>query len=202
MNKYIFFLIIFLFCRFTLIAENLHLNSGESLQGKIRLMDEKILYLESNLTSKELKINRSEINQIEFDSTARSLARRIGLGFHYRLNGNGENLAVKNWLSEVDSAELIVGYSSDTEDYFKFELRYARVFSVKGNNDLFYGVGTGVISKDSTSGTLFRVFSGNEYFPISSPNFSISLELGFLLEQVSNNDYQGLYNGLSARYYF
>ena len=39
-------------------ADTLRLNSGESLEGKIRLMDEKTLYLESNLTSQELKIDR------------------------------------------------------------------------------------------------------------------------------------------------
>ena len=62
-------------------AETLRLNSGESLEGKIRIMNEKTLFLESNLTAQELKIDRADLSLIEFDSTGRSLARRIGIGF-------------------------------------------------------------------------------------------------------------------------
>ena len=69
-------------------AETLRLNSGESLEGKIRIMDEKTLFLESNLTAQELKIDRGDLSLIEFDTSGRSLARRIGIGFHYRPNGN------------------------------------------------------------------------------------------------------------------
>ena len=134
-------------------AATLRLNSGESLEGKIRIMDEKTLFLESKLTAQELKIDRADLSLIEFDTSERSLARRIGIGFHYRPNGNEENLSVKNWLSAVDSAELMVGYSSGATNTFSFELRYARVFKVEGTSDLFYGAGTGIISKDSKRGT-------------------------------------------------
>ena len=43
-------------------ADTLRLNSGESLEGNIRLMDEKTLYLESKFTSQELKIDRADLN--------------------------------------------------------------------------------------------------------------------------------------------
>ena len=79
MQKYfITFLTIILFAS-AASADTLRLNSGESLEGKIRLMDEKTLYLESKLTSQELKIERADLNIIEFDSSARSFARRVGL---------------------------------------------------------------------------------------------------------------------------
>jgi len=183
-------------------AATLRLNSGESLEGKIRIMDEKTLFLESKLTAQELKIDRADLSLIEFDTSERSLARRIGIGFHYRPNGNEENLSVKNWLSAVDSAELMVGYSSGATNTFSFELRYARVFKVEGTSDLFYGAGTGIISKESKRGTAFRFFSGSEIFPRSSPNFGIALELGVLRQQGVGDVTQGFYNAISARYYF
>ena len=202
MLKYILFIITLILFAFPICAETLRLNSGESLEGKIRIMDKKTLFLESNLTAQELKIDRVDLSLIEFDASGRSLARRIGIGFHYRLNGNEENLSIKNWLSEIDSAELMVGYSSGSVDTFSFELRYARVFKVEGMSDLFYGVGTGIVSKDSKRGTAIRFFSGSEFFPRSSPNFGISLELGVLRQNGLGGDTQGFYNAVSARYYF
>ena len=202
MLKKIFLMLTMLLFAIPASAETLRLNSGESLKGKIRIMDEKTLFLESNLTAQELKIDRADLSLIEFDTSERSLARRIGIGFHYRPNGNEENLSVKNWLSAVDSAELMVGYSSGATNTFSFELRYARVFKVEGTSDLFYGAGTGIISKDSKRGTAFRFFSGSEFFPRSSPNFGISLELGVLRQQGVGDVTQGFYNAISARYYF
>ena len=143
-----------------------------------------------------------DLSLIEFDTSGRSLARRIGIGFHYRPNGNEENLSLKNWLSAVDSAELLVGYSSGAVNTFGVELRYARVFKVEGSSDLFYGAGTGIISKESKRGTAFRFFSGSEIFPRSSPNFGIALELGVLRQQGVGDATQGFYNAISARYYF
>ena len=202
MLKYSLSLITLLFFTIPANAETISLNSGESLEGKIRIMDEKTLFLESNLTAQELKIDRADLSLIEFDNSGRSLVRRIGIGFYYRPNGNEENLSIKNWLSEIDSAELMVGYSSGSVNTFGFELRYARVFKVEGMSDLFYGLGTGIISKESKRGTAFRFFSGSEFFPRSSPNFGISLELGVLSQQGLDNDTQGFYNAISARYYF
>ena len=202
MHKYALSLLILILFTIPTGAETLRLNSGESLEGKIRIMDEKTLYIESNLTAQELKIDRADLSLIEFDTSGRSLARRIGIGFHYRPNGNEENLSVKNWISEIDSAELMVGYSSGSVNTFGVELRYARVFKVEGTSDLFYGAGTGLISKDSKRGPTFRFFSGGEFFPRSSPNFGISLELGVLRKKGVGDDNEGFYNAISARYYF
>ena len=202
MLKKIFLMLTMLLFAIPASAETLRLNSGESLEGKIRIMDEKTLFLESNLTAQELKIDRVDLSLIEFDTSGRSLARRIGIGFHYRPNGNVENLSLKNWLSAVDSAELLVGYSSGAVNTFGVELRYARVFKVEGSSDLFYGAGTGIISKESKRGTAFRFFSGSEIFPRSNPNFGIALELGVLRQQGVGDVTQGFYNAISARYYF
>ena len=202
MLKKIFLMLTMLLFAIPASAETLRLNSGESLEGKIRIMDEKTLFLESNLTAQELKIDRVDLSLIEFDTSGRSLARRIGIGFHYRPNGNEENLSLKNWLSAVDSAELLVGYSSGAVNTFGVELRYARVFKVEGSSDLFYGAGTGIISKESKRGTAFRFFSGSEIFPRSSPNFGIALELGVLRQQGVGDVTQGFYNAISAHYYF
>ena len=197
----ILFLAIILFAS-AASADTLRLNSGESLEGKIRLMDENTLYLESKLTSQELKIDRADLNIIEFDSSARSFARRIGFGIFYRPNGNEENLSVKNWLSSDDSAELLVGYNSGSQDTFGVELRYSKVFMVEGTNDLYYGAGLGIVSKSSERGTALRFFSGNEFFPRGSPNLGISIELGMHSQQGISNASQGFYNAFSARYYF
>jgi hypothetical protein len=165
-------------------------------------MDEKTLFIESHLTAQELKIDRADLSLIEFDSSARSLARRLGIGLHYRPNGNEENLSIKNWISAVDSAELIVGYSSGTQDTFGFELRYSRVFMVEGATDLFYGAGAGILSKNNNRGTIFRFYSGSEFFPLSSPSFGFSLELGVQRKQGIGDVTQGFYNAIAARYYF
>ena len=182
----ILFLTIILFAS-AASADTLRLNSGESLEGKIRLMDENTLYLESKLTSQELKIDRADLNIIEFDSSARSFARRVGFGIFYRPNGNEENLSVKNWLSSDDSAALLVGYNSGSQDTFGVELRYSKVFMVEGTNDLYYGAGLGIVSKSSERGTALRFFSGNEFFPRGSPNLGISIptEIIFVAKRIS-----------------
>ena len=198
MLKFLSFLIIYFLISVSLYASTLRLNSGESLEGNIKKMDKKYLFLESNLTAQELKIERGNLSLIEFDTSERSLARRIGIGFNYRPNGNKETISVKNWLSTVDSAGLLVGYSAGTVEEFSVELRYSRVFKIEGTNDLFYGAGTGIVSEDSNKNTLLRFYSGTEFFPQASPNFGITLEFG-VLRQAST---QGFYNALSAHYYF
>ncbi len=202
MKRYIFIFLGILLFAYSAGAETLRLNSGESLDGKIIKMDENVLFIESHLTANKLKIDRADVRIIEFDSSIRSLARRLGIGLHYRPNGNEENLSVKNWVSAVDAAELIVGYSSGKQEKFGFELRYSRVFMVEGSTDLFYGAGAGILSIDSTRGTIFRLYSGSEFFPLSSPNFCFSLELGVQRKQGIEDNTQNFYNAIAARYYF
>ena len=202
MKRYIFIFLGILLFAYSAGAETLRLNSGESLDGKIIKMDENVLFIESHLTANKLKIDRADVRIIEFDSSIRSLARRLGIGLLYRPNGNEENLSVKNWVSAVDAAEIIVGYSSGKQEKFGFELRYSRVFMVEGSTDLFYGAGAGILSIDSTRGTIFRLYSGSEFFPLSSPNFCFSLELGVQRKQGIEDNIQNFYNAIAARYYF
>ena len=202
MKRYIFIFLGILLFAYSAGAETLRLNSGESLDGKIIKMDENVLFIESHLTANKLKIDRADVRIIEFDSSIRSLARRLGIGLLYRPNGNEENLSVKNWVSAVDAAEIIVGYSSGKQEKFGFELRYSRVFMVEGSTDLFYGAGAGILSIDSTRGTIFRLYSGSEFFPLSSPNFCFSLELGVQRKQGIEDNTQNFYNAIAARYYF
>ena len=113
----------------------------------------------TNIVS-ELKIERENLSLIEFDTSERSLARRIGIGFNFRPNGSEETISLKNWLSPADSAGLLVGYNAGNEDSFSVEIRYSRVFKIEGTNDLFYGAGTGIISNEDKKDTLLRFFSG------------------------------------------
>ena len=156
MLKLFFFCNIILVLSIPIYAETLRLNSGESLEGKIQKMDENTLYIESNLTAQELKIDRANLNLIEFDNSERSLARRIGIGFHYRPKDNTETISFKNWLGTADSAGLMIGYTSGMENNFSIELRYTRVFKIEGTNDIFDGAGTGIVSKDNKKETLLR----------------------------------------------
>jgi len=70
----------------------------------------------------------------------------------------------KTGSAEIDSAELMIGYSSGSVNTFGVELRYARVFKVEGTSDLFYGAGTGIISKDSTRGLHSDFFQAVNFF--------------------------------------
>ena len=65
-------------------AETVHLNDGSTLHGNIRGMDDQRIVLESPLTAQELKVERADIGIIEFESSSRSLVRRLGLGLIYR----------------------------------------------------------------------------------------------------------------------
>ena len=51
MHKHLFILLTILLFAVTASAETLRLHSGESLEGKIRIMDEKTLFIESHLTA-------------------------------------------------------------------------------------------------------------------------------------------------------
>ena len=73
---------------------------------------------------------------------------------------------------------------------------------VEGATDLFYGAGAGILSIDSNRGTIFRLYSGSEFFPLSSPSFGFSLELGVQRKQGIGDVTQSFYNAIAARYYF
>ena len=193
-------------------AETLRLTSGETLKGRIRAMDEQILYLDSELTSQQLKVERSDIRLIEFDEVLRSMTRRLGLGLFYRPNGSVEEISVKNWLSQTDALELLVSYREGTSNLFSVEARFNRVFLQEGEYDLYYGAGGGLTTVGTEKGTRLRVFSGSEMFPTTSPNVGIGVEIGLIRESAgpstkfdaSNKtlNEQTFYHAFTARYYF
>ncbi len=73
---------------------------------------------------------------------------------------------------------------------------------LKAQTIFFYGAGAGILSIDSKRGTIFRIYSGSEFFPLSSPSFGFSLELGVQRKQGIGDVTQGFYNAIAARYYF
>ena len=73
---------------------------------------------------------------------------------------------------------------------------------VEGANDLFYGAGAGILSKTKNRGTIFRFYSGSEFFHLSCPSFGFSLELGVQRKQGIGDVTQSFYNAIAARYYF
>ena len=208
-----YFLILILLLAFKLVgAETLRLNSGETLKGRIRAMDEQTLYLDSNLTSQQLRVDRADIRLIEFEGSERSMTRRLGIGLFYRPQGNTEELLLTNWISSTDAIELLIAYKEGDRDLFNFEVRFNRVFLREGQYDLYYGAGTGLTSVSSTRGTRLRIFSGSELFPAANPNIGIGIEIGILRESNTastgfdkSNDSvteQTFFHAVTARYYF
>ncbi len=184
-------------------AETIYLSSGESLKGKIQGMDEQRLILESNITGSQIRIERADLRMVEFESSSRSLSRRLGFGLHYRPENSEEALSLKNWVSPLDSFELLLGYQKgENRDRMNVEGRFARVFAKEGIQDMFFGVGAGLVNEGDQRGTTLRVFGGAEFFPVSTPNFGFAFELGALGRQGLAEDQQAIYNAVSARYYF
>jgi hypothetical protein len=86
--------------------------------------------------------------------------------------------------------------------HFSLEGRFARVVLNEGGHNLFLGAGAGFESEEDERGTLFRLFTGSEFFPINYPNVGLSAELGLRRQQGLGSTEQGFYNALAARYYF
>ena len=194
----------------TLAAERL--KSGETLRGSIRAMDEQILYLDSNLTSQQIRVDRSDIRLIEFENSGRSMSRRLGVGVFYHPSGDVEQLSLKNWVSPIDSLEILVSYKEGDTNIFNIEGRFSRVLVREGQYDLFSGVGGGLTDTNSKIGTSFRIFAGSELFLITNPNIGLGVEIGVLRNSdsrvarfdESNNSVsnQTFFSAFTARYYF
>ena len=210
-KRYFLFLILLLACN-VICAETLRMNNGVTLKGQIRAMDEQTLYLDSNLTSKQLRVDRADIRLIEFDSSERSMTRRLGIGLFYRPQGRTEEISLKNWISSTSSIELLIAYKEGDNDLFNVEGRYNSVFLKEGNYDMFFGVGAGLTSVSEERGTRLRVFSGSELFPVTNPNIGLGVEIGLVRESNtattgfdqtgSSITEQTFYNAFTARYYF
>ncbi|MGK5093368.1 hypothetical protein WDW89_15330 [Deltaproteobacteria bacterium TL4] len=202
-----------------------HLNSGESLSGRIQKMDEQIVFLESDRGFGILQIERADVRLIEFDSFRPDLTRKFGLGFYQRgvaLTGEGNNqeynlgaMSFKNWLNALDAMELLLGYSEtkgggqNLLSIFSLEIRFVRTFLQEGNHQLYWAAGVGHLNVNdefsdiTTTGTRLNAAIGIEMFQLTYPNIGISTEIGITNQNIGRR--KSLSIGLpsiSVRYYF
>lgn len=203
-------------------AAIIHLNSGESLSGRIQSMDDQTLSLESDRGFGVLQIDKADIRLIEFDGNRRDLSRKFGLGYYYRAPVSKEfsvsSASIKYWLNNSDAVDMQIGYAGTADDgtkleeIFHLEMRFSRVMIQEGNHDIYYGGGLGFISvtdeesKTDDTGLSFQAMLGIEFFFINYPNLGISAELGVTNQTVGDRKSIGLFSSgfptMAARYYF
>ena len=202
-----------------------HLNSGESLSGRIQKLDEQALSLESDRGFGVLHIERADIRLIEFDNYHPNLNRKFGMGFYQknvvlnRKENSGEYeigaLSFKNWLSGTDAVEFQWGYSETRDNGVTYlsvlamQLRFLRVFLQEGNHHLYWAVGVGhlsVIDKEeeiNTTGGSIQAVIGVELFPLTFPNIGISAEIGASNQSISDRVSLSVISpAFAIRYYF
>ncbi len=212
------------------LAETVHLNTGESIKGRIVRADQETISIESDKGFGVLQISRADITLIEFDESERDLSRLVGIGYYHRATPSSvgaeaaeyglDALSLKMWLSRTDSVDLLVGFynaevaSGTLFEVFSVDLRYASVFSHRGNLDLYWGGSVGYLNvTDRTSGrnvedtgTSFRGFLGVELFFLTLPNLGISSEIGIGYQTVGERSTTNLstttFPAFSIRYYF
>lgn len=203
-------------------AAIVHLNSGESLSGRIQTMDDQTLSLESNRDLGVLQIDKADIRLIEFDGNSRDLSRKFGLGFYHRSpvaqEFNMSSGSIKYWLNNTDAVDMQIGYGGTTdggkklEEIFSLEMRFSRVILQEGNHDVYWGGGLGFISvtdqdsRTDDTGLSLNAMLGVEFFFISYPNIGVSAELGVTNQTVGDRKSLGLFTSgfpsMAVRYYF
>lgn len=211
-------------------AETVHLNTGESLQGRIVRVDAETISLESDRGFGVIQIARSDITLIEFDAAKRDLTRFMGVGYYHRATPSSvgaqaaeygvDALALKFWLDTETAAEVLVGfYSADDANgtlfrVFSLDGRYSKVFQRRGLLDIYYGGSLGYMNvSDHTlgrnldaTGFGLRGFLGAEIFFASLPNLGISAELSLGTQTVGGAGVTNLsattFPALSMRYYY
>ncbi|MBF0352172.1 MAG: hypothetical protein HQM11_14155 [SAR324 cluster bacterium] len=212
-------------CHSAVFAAVVHLNSGESLSGRIQKLDEQILSLESDRGFGVLHIERADIRLIEFDKYHPDLSRKFGVGFYQKhlsltsQSTSGEYgtgaISIKNWLSATDSINLLWGYA-ETRDggttllsVLSLEMRFSRVFLQEGNHHLYWGLGAGhlnvIDSQASTnsSGGSFQAVLGVELFPITFPNLGIAAEIGVSNQSIADRvSFSMMGPAVAMHYYF
>ena len=211
-------------------AETVHLNTGESIKGKIVRSDADTISVESDKGFGVIQIKRSDITLIEFDGTQRDLSRQVGVGYYHRATPSSvgaqaseygvDALSLKMWLSRTDSIDAQLGFYSASDasgkvfEVFSLDMRYARVFSRHSNVDVYWGGSLGYLNvTDRTvgrdiSGTGYSVrgFLGLELFFVSLPNVGISSEVSVGTQHVGNVSTTNLsattFPAFSLHYYF
>ncbi len=211
-------------------AETVHLNSGETVTGRIVRVDEQTLSIESDKGFGVLQIDRGDIALIEFDETERDPSGRVGVGYVHRSTPSSvgaqaaeygtDSLSLKMWLNEHESVDLLVGfYSASVSDeeileVFTIDLRFASVFSRRANLDLYWGVSVGYLDvtdrtagRDfSDSGSRFSFFLGSELFFATLPDLGFSAEIGVGGQSVGEREVTNIstttFPTFSLRYYY
>lgn len=211
-------------------AETVHLNTGESIKGKIIRVDDQTISIESDKGFGVLQIKRSDITLIEFDENERDPSRMIGIGYVHRGTPSSigsqaaeygtDALSLKVWLSSRDSMDLLVGFYSASEgktkllEVFSLDLRYAKVFSRRANLDLYWGLSAGYLNVTdrtngqnfSDTGNTYRLFVGTELFFATLPNLGFSAEIGAGTQTVGDRDITNLstttFPTFALRYYY
>lgn len=222
------YFVTFGFLILTSFGATVHLNSGDSLSGRIQSMDDQTLSLESNRGFGILQIDRADIRLIEFEGAQRNLSRKFGFGFYQRgvaLNGQGRareynigSVSLKYWLNQADSLDILLGYSGTVDggdkllEIFNLETRFSRVFLQEGNENLYWGGSVGYMTvadeteKLDDSGITLRGFLGIEVFLVTFPNLGFSSEIGFGNQTVGDRTSLSIFNvgfpTLSVHYYF
>ncbi len=214
--------VVFFFFTSNVYAAKIHLNSGESLSGKIQGMDDQTLSLESDRGFGVLQIDKADMRLIEFDGNQRDLSRKFGLGYYQRGPVAQEfsigAASLKYWLNSTDAVDMLVGYGGTVEggdkleEIFNLEVRFSRVVLQEGNHDLYWGGGLGFISvtdeetKTDDTGITLRGLLGVEFFFVSFPNLGISAELGVSNQTVGGRTTMGIFSSgfptMAVRYYF
>ena len=229
MKRTIYPAFLLLFCALTanVEGETVHLNSGESLNGKIQGMDDNTLTLESDRRFGDsqgvLQIDRADIRLIEFEDSPRDLSRKFGVGYYHRgavaKEFNIGAASIKYWLNSTDAVDMQVGYGGTTDgndkiqEIFNLEMRYTHVMLREGNQDVYWGGGLGFISvtdketkTKQDTGIPVRALLGIEFFFVTLPNLGVSAELGITHQRVGGRTSFGIFsNGfptMAVRYYF
>jgi hypothetical protein len=69
-------------------AETIHLNTGESIRGRIVGIEEDVISVESERGFGVIQIQKSEISLIEYDEVQRDPDRTMGIGYLHRVTPN------------------------------------------------------------------------------------------------------------------
>ncbi|MBF0286553.1 MAG: hypothetical protein HQM14_01930 [SAR324 cluster bacterium] len=218
---YVILIMFFLFAS-NAYAAKIHLNSGESLSGKIQGMDDQTLSLESDRGFGVLQIDKADMRLIEFDGNQRDLSRKFGLGY-YQKNPVAEEFSIgsaslKYWLNSTDAVDMLIGYGGTIEggdkleEIFSLEVRFTKVVLQEGNHDVYWGGGLGFISvtdeetRTDDTGITLRGLLGVEFFFVSYPNLGVSAELGVSNQTVGDRTSMGVFSAgfptMAVRYYF
>lgn len=210
------------------LAETVHLTTGEIIKGKIVRVEEETISIESDKGFGTIQVKRTDILLIEFPESQRDFSRLFGVGYYHRsvpasvayqaVEYGMDAFSMKMWINQFSSIDLMLGfYSADTSTSTTFQVlsldvRFATVFERRANLDLYYGVSAGLLSVTDSSrgvddtGISLRGFLGVELFFSTLPSLGISSEVSFGTQTVGDSSVTNIststFPAFSIRYYF